>query len=63
MEPENTNQPVVFVPKVQPAPVPQESVKSKVEDPPVIVDWKKPLISMIVVGVLALGLMMVVKYL
>lgn len=63
MEPENTNKPVVFVPKVQPNPVPQESVKPKTEEPPVIVDWKKPLISMIVVGALALGLMMVVKYL
>jgi hypothetical protein len=63
MEPENTNQTPVFTPNIQPTPVQQEPIKPQVEEPAVIVDWKKPLISMIIVGVLALGLMMLVKYL
>jgi uncharacterized RDD family membrane protein YckC len=61
MEPENTNQtPVTFV---KPEPIQPEPPKPQVEEPPVIVDWKKPLISMIIVSVVALGLMLVVKYL
>lgn len=62
MEPENTNQTPVFTPKIQPTPVQQEQTKPQVEESPVIVDWKKPLISMIIVGLLALGLMLLVKY-
>ncbi len=59
MEPQNINQNSTTSVETQRAQ--QESPKPQVEEPPVIVDWKKPIISMIIVGVLALGLMMLVK--
>ncbi|MFZ2664219.1 MAG: hypothetical protein WAX66_02565 [Patescibacteria group bacterium] len=54
MEPQNPEQVIV---------APEEKKEIQAEKSPVAVSWKKPLITMLLIGGLALGLMLLVKYL
>jgi len=54
MEPQNVEQKIVE---------PEEANKVQAEKAPVVVNWKKPIISIIIIGVLALGLMLLARYL
>jgi|GEM_PF-2258224 len=59
MEPQDINQTPVS--PVEPQPVNQETTKPQVEEPPVKIEWKKPLFTMLIIGGIALGLMYLIK--
>ncbi|NMB91330.1 hypothetical protein GYA37_00610 [candidate division WWE3 bacterium] len=56
MEPQEVQQQTTVEPVV-------EDKKVEAEKAPVAVNWKKPLTSIVIIGALALGLMLLVKYL
>ena len=58
MEPQDINQNPIS-PVAQP--IQKETPKSQVEESPVIINWKKPLFTMLIIGGIALGLMYLVK--
>jgi hypothetical protein len=59
MEPQTINQIPTTPSELQP--VQQEAPKPQVEEPPVKMEWKKPLFKILIIGGIALALMFIVK--